>query len=244
MVLELTPVKEYQAIDIVLAHCRDCRGRARVLPAEVLPYKRYSLRLFEKHCRLYLDSNPAGPGLRKTVTGPWDVYGHPHYTTLHRWTAALGERVLDRLPTRPPASHGPASRPSHHIPRLPTSALVAQSAKRLGRGVKREWNRPVKIPAWKYKSPRRREQLQACARLLSTAALLFPDDPSPLTAWESWSIEYLNVAGWWFSSSYSDTTMQHPAVRPSGVRYPATLKPREKEANNGPRAPPDGVFSV
>jgi len=242
-VLELTPVKEYQAIDIALARCRDCRARVRVLPAEVLPYKRYSLPLFEKYCRLYLDSDPAGPGLRKTVAGPCNVYGHPHYTTLHRWTAALGERVLDRLPTRPPASHGPALRSFHSIPRLPTSALVAQSAKRLGRGVKREWNRPVKIPAWKYRSPHRREQLQACARLLATADRLFPDDPHPLTAWEGKLIEYLNVAGWWFPGGYSDTTMQLPAVRPAGVRYPATLKPRKKEANNGPRAPPGGVFS-
>jgi hypothetical protein len=105
------------------------------------------------------------------------------------------------------------------------------------------WSRPIKIPAWKYKSPRRREQLQACARLLSTAAYLFPDDLYPLTAWESWIIEYLNVAGWWFPGGNAGTIMQLSPARPDGIRCLATLKPREKEVTNGPRSPPDGVFS-
>jgi len=106
------------------------------------------------------------------------------------------------------------------------------------------WNRPVKIPSWKYKSLPRREQLQACARLLPTASDLFPDDPYPLTAWEGKIIEYLNVAGWWFPSGYACTVTQLSSSRPEVLEYPEHSKSREKEVKNGSRSPPDSVFPV
>jgi hypothetical protein len=175
------------------------------------------------------------------VEGPGDNCLYPHWTTLHRWLTFFGERGLDRLPlTR---SRGTTPRGSFFIPWLPVSALSAESAKRLRRGIKRIWVRPVEIPAWKYRTPRRREQLQACARLLSTAAHLFPDDPYPLTAWESWIVEHLDVAGWWFPSSYACTANITDLGRSEEIRYLRTSKKRKKEANNGPRAPPGGVFS-
>ena len=178
------------------------------------------------------------------MEGPGVIFLRPHWTTLHCWTVSLGEKGLDRRRLTSPASRGKTPRGSFFIPCLPASALIAESAKRLRRGIKRLWTRPVEIPAWKYRSPRRREQLQACVRLLSTAAHLFPDDPYPLTAWEGWIIEYLNVAGWWFPSSYACTTFIYDLGLPEEIRCLRILKKRKKEANNGPRAPPDGVFSV
>jgi hypothetical protein len=232
-----------ETIKIVLARCLDCQGRFRVLPAEILPYKRFSLPLIEKYCRIYFTPELDGPDLRKTVAGPPGNYPRPHYTTLHRWLTFLGERILDRLPLSSQSSRGSAPRFSFPIPWLPTSALISESAKRLQTGIKRWWNHPVKIPSWKYKSPRRREQLQACARLLATASHLFPDDPHPLTAWEGKIIEYLNVAGWWFPSGYACTAKRHDHGRPDVLECPANLKKREKEVNHGPRSPPDGLFS-
>ncbi|MFH1037084.1 MAG: hypothetical protein V1789_00250 [PVC group bacterium] len=213
------------------------------MPVEILPYKRFSLPLIEKYCRIYVTPDPDGSSLRGTVDGPPDNGPRPHYTTLHRWLAFLGERVLDRLELSFQSSRGSVPRSSSPIPWLPTSALISESAKRLRTGIKRRWNRPVIIPVWKYKSPRRREQLQACARLLSTASDLFPDDPHSLTAWEGKIIEYLNVAGWWFPNGYACTAKRQDYVRPDGLRCLPTLKQRKNEVNHGPRSPPDGLFS-
>jgi hypothetical protein len=126
---------------------------------------------------------------------------------------------------------------------LPTSALIAETAKRFRVGIKRVWTRPVEIPAWKYRSTDRREQLQACARLLAAAARLFPDDPHPLTAWEGKIVGYLNVAGWWFPDSCACTSSIFAGDNREKITCPQTSKNREKEASNGPRAPPGGVFS-
>lgn len=234
----------FKIIEIPLANCRNCRGRFRVLPIEILPFKIFSLKLIEEYSRTYLVPDEDGPGLRKTVEGKPGDYPRPDYTTLHHWLMFLGEKSLDCPQSSAASSHGTVPRTSSCIPWLPASALIAETTKRLQVGIKRDWTRPVEIPAWKYRTPRRREQLQACARLLSTAARLFPDDPHPLTAWEGKIIEYLNVAGWWFPSSYNCTESKLPRSQPDGLECPQTSKNGRKEANNGPRAPPDGVFSV
>jgi len=225
----------YEEIKVPLACCRNCPGRFRVLPVEIAPRKTFSLPIIEDACRAYVQPDPDGPGLRKAVEGLAGI--SPNYTTLYRWMEGLGERVLDRLQTG-------GKKASFPEPWLSTAALISESAKRLNPDIQKRWNRSPKIPSWKYHSSRRRDQLQACARLLDCASFLFPDEPHPLTAWQGKIIEYFHVAGWWFPTGYPCTAIQLSPGRPDGLRYPATLKRRKKEANHGPRSPPDGLFSV
>jgi hypothetical protein len=233
----------FEIIEIPLSHCRNCRGRFRVLPAEILPFKIFSLKLIEEYSRTYLVPDADGPSLRKTVEGKPGDYPRPDFTTLHHWLMFLGEKSLGPLQPSAPSSPGVVPRSSSCIPWLPASALIAESAKRLRVGIKRDWTRPVEIPAGKYRNTHRREQLQACARLLFTADRLFPDEAHPLTAWEGKIIEYLNVAGWWFPSCYNCTESKLSLSQPDGLECPQASKNRKKEASNGPRAPPSGVFS-
>jgi len=222
----------FEKIKIPLVICRGCKGRFRVLPEEILPYKHFSLPAIEDICGGYVQPN--APGFRKSVDSISGV--HPHYSTVHRWTEGLGERVLDRF--QPGAQKTP-------FPKLwlPSSALVAESAKRINPGVQDRWRQSHEIPCWKYHSSRRHDQLQACARLFDVAGFLFPNKLHPLTAWQGKIIEYCNVAGWWFPSDYNCMTFQLSTVDSSPVRYAATLKTSKKEMNHGSRSPPDGLVS-
>jgi hypothetical protein len=165
---------------------------------EFLPRKTYSLPVIEKSCRLYLGS---ACGLRKAVEKIKGI--SPHYSTLHGWLGALGERALDRvLPSGKRNTRG-----QHHQP--PTSSIIAETAKRLDPGLVNRWTeRKPKIAKSKYQSELRKERLQGCHRLLSTAASLFDPLLYPLSRWNHYLLTYFHVPVWGFMSRGSLTAIQ------------------------------------
>jgi hypothetical protein len=190
-----------------------------VLPEEILPFKRFSLPAIEKACGKYV---PSGPGLRSVVG---QIPGEsPYYSTLHRWLSGLGERGLDRLRDDLP----------------PVAAMVAESGKRLGRGVPRLWNRRFDIPSWKYLSEERHDQLQACARILAVAGVLFGASLYPLTAWHGWLVSHFNVAPWAFLGPTNCTGMQLTPGGKGGLGFGKKPKLRRKQVKHGCRSPPGG----
>jgi len=224
----------FEKIKIPLVICHGCKGRFRVLPEEILPYKHFSLPAIEDICRGYVQPDPDDPGLRKYVDCISGV--HPHSSTVHRWTEGLGERVLDRFQ---PGSQKVSSSKLW----LPSSALVSESAKRINPGALDRWRQSHEIPSWKYHSSRRHDQLQACARLFDVAGFFFPNELHPLTAWQGEIIEYFNVAGWWFPTGYNCTGLQHAKAIPDEVISFLISKTSKKEMNHGSRSPPDGLVS-
>ena len=224
----------FEKIKIPLVICHGCKGRFRVLPEEILPYKHFSLPAIEDICRGYVQPDPDDPGLRKYVDCISGV--HPHSSTVHRWTEGLGERVLDRFQ---PGSQKVSSSKLW----LPSSALVSESAKRINPGALDQWSQSHEIPSWKYHSSRRHDQLQACARVFDVAGFLFPNELHPLTAWQGKIIEHFNVAGWWFPTGYNCTWLQHAKATPDEVISFLISKTSKKEMNHGSRSPPDGLVS-
>jgi len=224
----------FEKIKIPLVLCQGCKGRFRVLSEEILPYKHFSLPAIGGISRGYIQPDPDDPGLRKYVDSISGV--HPDYSTVHRWTEGLGERVLDRF--QPGTEKAPFSELW-----LPSSALVAESAKRINPGAQDRWRQSHEIPSWKYHSSRRHDQLQACARVLDVADFLFPNELHPLTAWQGKIIEYLHVAGWWFPTGYNCTGLQHAKATSDEVISFFNLKTRKKEVNHGSRSSPDGLVS-
>jgi hypothetical protein len=90
---------------IALARCPVCKSRLRILPADILPYKHYSLAVIEHGVHLY---NQGYLSLRAVV---WDrFYGEyaPSHTTLHAWSEGLGAygsgRCFGEVPYALPAS--------------------------------------------------------------------------------------------------------------------------------------------
>jgi hypothetical protein len=160
----------------------------------------------------------------------------PVHSTLWRWLAGLGERALDHLPA---GRHGGAGQKVGAYRRLPpASSLIAESDKRLGKGLGKLWQRQFKIPWWKYHSEKRREQLEACARVLAAARHLWAEPPHPFSEWHGWLIERLHVAAWAFPTGLPCTDMQLTASESGAVRSAPDSKPAKGGRGHGARSPP------
>ncbi len=192
-----THTSVYQEAPVPLAKCKFCKTRRRVLPFEILPGKTYGLPVIEKSCNLY---GITSDGLRNTVKKIPGVA--PHYSTLHGWIGAIGERALDRVKLcNDRATVGEPSLP-------PTSALVAETAQKKAPDLIDYWHKiNLHIPSWKYKSPFRLERIEACLKLLYVAFLIFKT-PYPLTQWEAFLVSVFNVPCWLFLSRTSVTAIQ------------------------------------
>jgi hypothetical protein len=207
----------YRESPVPLALCEQCKSRLRVLPVEILPYKTFGLPVIEAACIHYTTS---ADGLRKTVGKIPGVA--PHYSTLHGWMGGLGERAMDKVHLRRDrATIGQPSLP-------PTSALVAETAKRQGLELINRWGKTKPpIAPWKYESLFRKELLQSCLRLLSIAASLFQDSPYPLTLWQHWLLPMFLVAAWLFPSRNIITPIQRTGFTDNMlISVPKSTTPR------------------
>jgi hypothetical protein len=93
-------------LKIALVKCPLCKSRYRLLPADILPFKLYTLSVIELAVSLY---NRGDLSLRQVA---WvQLYGErtPEHTTLHGWTEGLGAWWLGR-PVREVAFCVPATR--------------------------------------------------------------------------------------------------------------------------------------
>lgn len=221
----------FKATPVPMVRCRNCKKRFRVLSRELLPKKTFTLPVIEKGCGEYL--KPGGPALRPVVNEMGEY--RPAHSTLHRWLGGLGERGLDRSKRMMKGViHG-----------APTTAAVAQeSAKRLGQNVRRVWNKRFEIAERKYKSQKRREQLEACARVFAVAHHLFPGSRHPLSEWQGWLFVHFHVAAWVFPTGPGCTGMQHAVARQDRVKSPSRLKREKRQASHGPRSPPGSGLEV
>ena len=120
----------------------------------------------------------------------------------------------------------------------PASSLIAESDKRLGKKLGRFWQRHFKIPWWKYRSEKRREQLEGCARVLGAARELFAEPLHPFSEWHGRLIEWLDVAGWAFPTGMSCTDMELTARPSGGVPSAPNSKPAKGGRCHGARSPP------
>jgi len=217
---------KFRHMEVPLAECTACGRSARVLPSGVLPYKTFTLPVIEEAAKRYVSCD--GPGLRGVVAG---LGKHaPDHSTLHRWSAGLGERVLDRLP------RGAVSAPR-------AAALVGETERQLGVDVRPLWRCRHRIAPWKHQTERRRDELEACARVLAVAVVLFPSEVSPLTEWDRRLVEFLGVAAWTFWTGRAGTAMQHPGGVGRGVGCARRLKPSAGGCRHAPRSPPGGGVS-
>ncbi len=215
---------EHRSTPVPVCRCEVCRRRYRVLPIEITPFKHYTREVIETACAAYSDAQLPDITLRKTVD--WLGSKHPHYSSLHGWIGGLGERALGLL------DKGAS---------FPVSALIAETAKHHNRELPELWARPCPVAPRKYRSEKRAEQLEGCARVFATAAHLFPEAAHPFCAWEKELQEHFHVAAWSFPARGGCTAIQHHA--PGGSQLRSALssqdlwKPR-KEKSHGARSPP------
>ncbi len=142
-------------IKIALAKCPICKGRFRILPADILPYKHYTLPVIENGVRLY---NPGHLSLRGVA---WDgFYGErtPVHATIHGWTEGLGAYWSGRC-------FGEVEYA------LPASRIMAELETRLS-SVGPLHSIPAVVNPTRYLSQTRLERLEACQRLETICEIL------------------------------------------------------------------------
>lgn len=187
----------YGPMDVALAACDGPRRHwRRVLPADVLPGKTYTVAAQEAPEVRYL----AGGGGLRTVLGAFRGE-RPHHTTLWGWLNGLGRYALGRATTPEGIPAAPVREETRRRHLLDMDAL---------------WAEPVEIDPARYRSEARLEDLEAAARWLRLARAVAPTSPSPLAAWCILTAACFAVAtmGWW--ARFRTTPIQHRG-RPAAV---------------------------
>jgi len=203
-------------VHIALARCPVCKSRFRILPADILPYKHYSLAVIERGVRLY---NRGDLSLRKAA---WDgFYGErtPSHTTIHAWTEGLGAYWSGRCFGEVACA-------------LPASRIMAELEIRFPR-IAPLSSIPAPVNPKRYCSPERRERLEACRRFEKACVMIisfFCELNRLIVGWGT-------SLGFGFRTGIQSTPFEHI----DSTDMIPNAKPLKKEATECPirgRSPP------
>ena len=177
---------------IVLAKCPVCEGRCRVLPADILPYKLYTLPVIQRSVSLY---NRGDLSLRQVA---WDrLYGErtPEHTTLHGWTEGLGAWWQGRR-TGEVAFSVPATRVLAELEiRFPQMESLHSI--------------PVRINPQRYRSQGRLERLEACKRFGIIGTMLDVENTWNLVGLNRLIVSWGSSFGLGFRTGICCTAIEH-----------------------------------
>jgi len=181
---------------IVLVKCPICKSRFRLLPADILPHKHYSLPVIELSVSFY---NRGDLSLRRVV---WNqLYGErtPEHTTLHAWTEGLGAWWLGQA-IGEVAFCVPATRIQAELEiRYPQmGSLHCQ---------------PVWINPQRYRSQGRRERLEACKRFEIVGTMIASGNPCNFVKINRLIVSWGNWFGLGFKTVIGCTASEHIAHR-------------------------------
>jgi hypothetical protein len=195
-------------VKIVLVKCPLCKSRYRLLPADILPHKLYSLPVIELSTTLY---NRGDLSLRHVT---WDLlYGErtPAHTTLHAWTEGLGAWWLGRT-IGEVAFSMPASRIQAELeircPQITSSHL-----------------QPIWINPQRYRSQGRRERLEACKRFEIVSTLFASKSACNFVELNRLVASWGNTFGLGFKTGIFCTAFEH--IDSKNVRAWGKIFPKE-----------------
>ena len=195
VLLERDAYGEWHTIElkatIALARCPRCGTRTRVLPYDILPYKRYSLAVITALVSSYATWSL---GLRRVV---WDLLGErtPAHTTLHGWTEGLGAHALGL----PGAQLGGSPFSRFLVEAQTWVAEIAQAVHAL-----------FEVDERRYRSEGRRERLAGVAMLLAVAAMVVGEsDANTLAQCRSLALRWSNSCVLVFPSRLACTAIEH-----------------------------------
>jgi hypothetical protein len=193
---------DYGCLEIVLrdillaqARCKTCGARLRVLPADILPRKPYSLPVIEHLLVLHRDG---GESLRRTIAllggeGHW-----PSPSTLHAWLDGFGAYALGR-----PGGEVAGS--------LPASAIRTELEQRRRRARKPDRDRrTTELAAARCKTDARRERLRAASAFLFACAVIGTEHPEVLSQVTVLLLGWGGRDGIGFRSGLRCTSLEHP----------------------------------
>jgi len=212
-------------IFVPIAECGTCGSRRRVLSADLLPGKQYSIPLIQRYEEEYF-RRPSYRSAVQVEIGSWK----PHFTTLHGWLGGMGERVLDQT-TLGRDRPTPCAKPSL----APFTALVEETDRMTAGSTGKAFSTAVRVPAMRFRSERRREHLEAFHRLLALTAVIpiaaTDGTPNSFTSLERLGLLRFRMPMLLFRSRIRGTPIQHVPAPPP--RY--TRSPGEGGSGHGPK---------
>lgn len=208
---------QIETIGLCMARCPMCGSRWRLLPCDVLPYKRYGLGVIGL---LVGDYDSGEKSLRKTVG---DLLGHaPAHTSLWGWTEGVGAYVRGRPDGEMPGA-------------VAASAIVEETAKRY-RGVRDEERGLRTVNPSRYRSEERRIRLAAVGTVLAIAGRV-----GGLEVWQRLIVTWFEGRGLGFRSARRCTRFKH--VAPVSSLRSGQTRPRRRTTRwpIAGRSPPGGT---
>jgi hypothetical protein len=214
VLLERDAYGEWQTVElkalIALARCPRCGTRTRVLPYDILPYKRYSLGVINRVVSTYATWFWS---LRHVV---WDLLGErtPAHTTLHGWTEGLG-------------AHG-LGLPGAQLGGSPFSRFLVEAQTWVA-GVAQVVQARFEVDERRYRSQARRERLAGVAMLLAVAGMVVGESDANVNALaqcRSLALRWSNSCVLVFPSRFPCTSIEHPngADRPESRHPPPSSR--------------------
>jgi hypothetical protein len=179
-------------VKIALVKCPICKCRYRLLPADILPFKLYTLPVIELAVSLY---NRGDLSLRQVA---WvQLYGErtPEHTTLHGWTEGLGAYCLGRTVGEVAFA-------------VPAIRIFAELEIRFPQ-VKSLHSIPVWINPERYRSQGRLERLQACKRFEIIGTMLDVKNAWKFVELSRLIISWGNSFGLGFATAIGCTPIEH-----------------------------------
>ena len=179
-------------VKIALVKCPICKCRYRLLPADILAHKLYSLPVIEHAVSLY---NRGDLSLRQVA---WhQLYGErtPEHTTLHGWTEGLGAYCLGRAVGEVAFS-------------VPATRILAELEIRFPQ-MKSLHSIPVWINPQRYRSQGRLERLEACKRLEIIGTMLDVETPLKFCELNRLIVSWGNSFGLGFKTGICCTPIEH-----------------------------------
>ena len=195
-------------VKIVLVRCPICKSRYRLLPADILPHKLYTLPVIELCVCLY---NRGDLSLRQVA---WvQLYGErtPEHTTLHGWSEGLGAWWLGRT-IGEVAFCVPATRIQAELEiRFPQMSSLHSI--------------PVRINPKRYRSQGRCERLQACKRFDIIGTILEVKNTRKWCELNRLIVSWGNWFGLGFKTGICYTAIEH--IESTDVRKWRQILPKE-----------------
>jgi hypothetical protein len=193
---------------IVLVKCPICKSRFRVLPADILPRKLYTLPVIEQSVSLY---NRGDLSLRQVV---WKrLYGErlPAHTTLHGWSEGLGAwwlgQSIGEVSCSVPATRVTAELETR-FPQMPSLHSI-----------------PVQINPHRHRSQGRFERLEACKQFEITATMLEFENTWKWCELNCLIISWGNSFGFGFKTGICCTAIEH--TEPENMLGSEHISPKE-----------------
>lgn len=179
-------------VKIILVKCPLCKSRYRLLPADILPRKLYTLPVIEVSATLY---NLGDLSLRDVT---WErLYGErtPAHTTLHGWTEGLGAWWLGRT----------IGEAAYCVP----SGRVRGELEIRYPQVGSLHSKPICINPQRYRSQGRRERLEACKQFEIVCSLVPSQNGCNFVELNRLIVSWGNSFGLGFKTGICCTPIEH-----------------------------------